>query len=61
VKGMSAAAESKTRPVRLDLPPDLYKQLSVVAGFREASMSSCARDLLRIILQEELKQLGVKL
>lgn len=57
---MPPVAEPKTRPVRLDLPPDVHRLLRLVAADEEVSMASFARDLLSRTLREEAKRRGLK-
>lgn len=57
---MPATAEPKTRPVRLDLPPDVHRLLRLVAADEEVSMASYARELLARVLREEAKKRGLK-
>lgn len=42
---MPVEAEPKTKPVRLDLAPELHRKLRVVAAEEGKSMSTFARDL----------------
>lgn len=59
-KEMPATAESQTRPVRLDLPPDVHRLLRLLAADEDVSMASYARDHLAAHLREEAKRKGIK-
>lgn len=60
-KQMPAEVEAKTtRPVRLDLPPDIHKLLRIVAAAEEMSMASYARDVIERHLRDESKRRGIK-
>jgi hypothetical protein len=56
----AAEAETTTRPVRLDLPPDIHRLLRLVAADEDVSMASYARDQLGKHLKEEAKRRGIK-
>ncbi len=51
---------AKTRPVRLDLPPDAHRLLRLVAADADVSMASYARDVLMRHLVAEAKVKGIK-
>ena len=53
-------AEPKTKPVRLDLPPNVHRLLRLVAADDEMSMASYARDVLERHLKEETQRRGIK-
>lgn len=59
-KEMPATAETKTRPVRVDLSADIHRLLRLVAADMDISMAACARDQLAIWLKEEAKKRGIK-
>jgi predicted DNA-binding protein len=44
-KPMPATAEPKTKPVRLDLEPDLHQRLRVVAAEQGKPMAVFAREI----------------
>jgi predicted HicB family RNase H-like nuclease len=54
------AANSKTRPVRLDLPPDIHRLLRLVAANADVSMATYARNHLVMHLKEAAKNIGIK-
>lgn len=56
----AAEADVTTRPVRLDLPPDIHRLLRLVAADEDVSMASYARDQLANHLREEAKRRGIK-
>jgi hypothetical protein len=56
----ATANEPKTKPVRLDLPPDVHRLLRLVAADEEMSMASYARELLEKHLRDEAKRRGIK-
>jgi len=53
-------AELKTKPVRLDLPPNVHRLLRLVAADDETSMASYAREVLEQHLKEEAHRRGIK-
>ena len=57
---MTTAAEPATRPVRLDLPPDVHRLLRLIAADEEVSMAFYARNALETHLKAEAKRRGVK-
>lgn len=59
-KEMPAETDLKTRPVRLDLAPDVHRLLRLVAADEEVSMAAFARDVLEQALREEAKRRGIK-
>ena len=59
-KVMPTETETKTRPVRLDLPHDVHRLLRLVAADEETSMASFARDILEKLVREEAKRRGIK-
>lgn len=56
----AAPAEIKTKPVRLDLEPDVHRLLRLVAADEEVSMASYARDVLERVLRDEAKKRSIK-
>jgi plasmid stability protein len=52
--------ETQTRPVRLDLAPEIHRLLRLVAADEEKSMAAYARDALADHLTEEAKKRGIK-
>lgn len=44
-KEMPATAEPKTKPVRLDLPPDVHHMLRIVAAEEAKPMAVFAREI----------------
>jgi len=59
-KPMPATAEVETKPVRLDLFPDVHRLLRKVAADEGLSMASYARKALEAHLREEAKRRGIK-
>jgi hypothetical protein len=57
---MSTAAEPKTRPVRLDLAPDVHRLLRLLAANAETSMAGYARDAVEGHVREEAKRRNIK-
>ena len=55
-----ATAEAKTKPVRLDLEPEVHRLLRLVAADDEKSMAAYARDVLEEVLRQEAKRRGIK-
>lgn len=55
-----APAETKLRPVRLDLSPETHRLLRLVAADQEVSMAAFARDFLESHLKDEAKRRGIK-
>jgi plasmid stability protein len=53
-------ADATTRPVRLDLPPDIHRLLRLVAADEDVSMAAYARDQLALHLKEEAKKRGIR-
>lgn len=47
-----AEPEMKTKPVRLDLPPDLHQMLRVVAAEQGKPMAVFARDVVEKTVRE---------
>lgn len=47
-----AEPETKTKPVRLDLPPDLHQMLRVVAAEQSKPMAVFARDVVEKVVRE---------
>lgn len=54
-----APARGALKPVRLDLPADVHRNLRLVAAHEGVSMASYARDALARHLQDELKRRGL--
>ena len=59
-KPMPATAEVETKPVRLDLPPDVHRLLRLVSADDGISMAAYARKQLAAHLREEAKRRGIK-
>ena len=59
-KAMPATADVETKPVRLDLPPDVHRLLRIVAADEDISMAAYARKSLEAHLREEVKRRGLK-
>jgi predicted HicB family RNase H-like nuclease len=59
-KKMPAEAETKIRPVRLDLTPEVHRLLRLVAADEDVSMAAFARDIVEERLREEAKKRGIK-
>jgi hypothetical protein len=59
-KAMSATAEVETKPVRLDLSPDVHRLLRIVSADQDVSMAAYARKFLEAHLREEVKRRGLK-
>jgi hypothetical protein len=59
-KAMPAAAEVETKPVRLDLSPDVHRLLRKVAADEGLSMAAYARKFLEAHLRDEAKHRGLK-
>jgi predicted HicB family RNase H-like nuclease len=59
-KPMPATAEVETKPVRLDLSPEVHRLLRIVAADEDMSMASYARRYLEVHLREEAKRRGLK-
>jgi predicted HicB family RNase H-like nuclease len=57
---IASPAETKLKPVRLDLEPDVHRLLRLVAAHDGASMASYARDALENHVREEAKKRGIK-
>jgi hypothetical protein len=57
-KPMPAAAEPKTKPVRLDLLEETHRRLRVVAAEEGKSMAEFARDLVERIVNEMYGNIG---
>jgi predicted nucleic acid-binding Zn-ribbon protein len=55
-KAMPATAE-KTRPVRLDLSPDLHRKLRMVAADEDKAMAELAREAVEIVIGERYDRL----
>lgn len=51
-KPMPAIAEPKTKPVRLDLDPELHQMLRVVAAEQGKPMAVFARELVEKTIRE---------
>lgn len=56
----AAPVEIKTKPVRLDLEPEVHRLLRLVAADEEVSMAAYARDVLERVLRDEAKKRGIK-
>jgi predicted DNA-binding protein len=48
----TAEPETKTKPVRLDLPPDLHQMLRVVAAEQGKPMAVFAREIVEKTVRE---------
>jgi predicted DNA-binding protein len=48
----TAEPEAKTKPVRLDLPPDLHQMLRVVAAEQGKPMAVFAREIVEKTVRE---------
>ncbi len=57
---MSVGTEPATRPVRLDLAPDVHRILRLVAADDDVSMAAYARSQLEKLLREEARRRGIK-
>jgi plasmid stability protein len=54
------ATETETKPVRVDLPPDVHRLLRLVAADEGVSMAAYARDSLEQSVRAEAKRRGLK-
>jgi hypothetical protein len=59
-KPMITPTETETKPVRLDLPPDIHRMLRLIAADDNVSMATCARNCVERYLREEMKRRGFK-
>lgn len=59
-KPMITPTEIDTKPVRLDLPPDVHRMLRLIAADDNQSMATCARNCVERYLREEMKKRGFK-
>jgi predicted HicB family RNase H-like nuclease len=59
-KMMPAETETKVRPVRLDLSPEVHRLLRLLAADEDVSMAAYARDHLELHLREEARRKGIK-
>lgn len=55
---MPAISDPKTKPVRLDLPPELHRLLRISAANLERSMSEHARHIVTEWLRDEANRKG---
>jgi predicted HicB family RNase H-like nuclease len=53
---MPQTTEPKTKPVRLDLPPDVHRMLRIAAAEDDVSMASLARDVVAEYLRARMKK-----
>lgn len=50
----------KTKPVRVDLPPDVHRLLRLVAADRGVSMAALAREFVERSAKTEASERGIK-
>jgi hypothetical protein len=55
--GTTAEAEAKTKPVRLDLTPEIHRMLRVVAAEDGKAMASYARDELEKLVRAKHREI----
>ena len=54
------ATEVETKPVRLDLTPEVHRLLRIVSADAGQSMAAFARDIMESVLRDEAKRRGLK-
>jgi plasmid stability protein len=57
---MEAIADVKTKPVRVDLSPEVHRLLRLVAADSDMSMAAYARDFLERHLKAEAKSRNIR-